>query len=311
MKDYYDGMKEDRLVSRSDQKKIDALFDASAAAKTEAEKEKLHVELWKSIHAVYVHGIYSMAGKSMIDAPKWKRQKQELIDIANRAKGLEDIQELWKAEMKGHAGLQAKIMGSREEFVFKNTVADENESIENFNKILKARKVKTPEIVEIQHELARLPFDLWILPGSEYYGKVRALELKIENELKGPIEDMLKAAIDNMSPSERAKFDSLPKKKRDQMLDNFRKETMAEMKPERLQKELDNPETMNLIYRAIYDSGSTTGTTASGAHPTTEKDNRDKLADWLVNFPNPIQRIEDWFSDSIHRIKDKIHDLFS
>ncbi len=308
-RDYYNVLKLEGLVSHKDCKSIDSLFNALESSKTSQETDKLRIELWKALQAEWIKGTYHMRGRDVIDTPKWKKRNQALMEIVNRAKGAEELLALCRKSLIEHLEATSKVIRTRAKIKIENRVAGVNEDIAEYNDVIANGKGMTRFVLRVgekfglkQRKLSRLPFDQWILPGVKDYSRIRALEVKIEAEIEPLVEKSIKAAFDAMDPSERAKFNALPEKTREAEISELRGELTAELKVERLKIELGDPETLNAISRAIYDShfGTISGTSASGDPISEKRDNADKLADALMNFPDPFHRVKDWINDIFH-----------
>jgi hypothetical protein len=300
-RDYYNGMKQRKRISLKNEREIDSMFEKLDLAKTPQEKQKMRVELWKTINLVWVststHHMKRTEGFLFRDED-WERNVREKYTLlTKRVAGAADTEKLWTEQMREHIAASDAVLAPTTDYV------------EGYNERIAKKRGLSGIVIRMGTALFGiepkpmdpLVFHQSISPGVEDYAELLELEKRIMPGINARIEPELQRLM--ATPAEMKTLAAKKPKARDGYINKKRQEVRNQL----IWNEINDPDTVKKFYRAIFDShfGATLDTTARGPSPSpAQKSNIDRFADALMNFPDPFKNftyrnIMDWIDEKI------------
>jgi hypothetical protein len=299
MMDYYNGLKLDKLVSLKKEREIDSMFKNLSIAANSNDAQKIRVDIWKELNAIWVENTRHIRQKEafLYRDPNWKDKTRDRYNyLTRKVAGASDTERLWSEEMRAHIEASAAVLGGLAE-----ETEEYNERIQRttgtIGLVLKVGKSLfgiTPKPVET------LVFDQNISPTSYDYLELKRLEDAVIAEITPKIQPEVNRVL--ASTAEQSKMATMSEKQKA----SYKSEKTQQVRKQLIWDKIKDSETLHKLYAATFDSnfGADLGTTYRAAPPILRKDLGTKLADALMNFPDPFKNftyrnIMNWIDEKI------------
>lgn len=300
-RDYYNGLKQRNLVSLKNEREVDSMFEKLDRASSPQEKQKARVELWKAINLVWVststHHLKKTEGFLFRDENWEKNVREKYTLLTKKVTAAADTEKLWMEQMREHIHSSDAVLASTTDYV------------EGYNERIGKKTGLSGIVIRMgtvlfgvePKPMDPLVFQQSISPGVEDYKELLELEKRVMPAVNARIEPDLAVLL--ATPAEKKRLAEMKPKARAGYINKKRQEVRNKL----IWEQIKDPETVKKFYRATFDShiGATLDTTARGPSPSpAKKTNTDRLADVLMNFPNPFKNftyrnIMDWIDERI------------